>query len=35
MLKVLPKRAGGEFIVEMNLKSRYLKDNDNGPSREK
>jgi glyoxylase-like metal-dependent hydrolase (beta-lactamase superfamily II) len=35
MLKVLPKRAGGEFIVTMNLKTRYLTDNDNGSSQEK
>ena len=26
MLEVLPKRAGGDFIVTMNLKTRYLKD---------
>jgi hypothetical protein len=25
MLKTLPKRAGGHFIVGMNLKARYLK----------
>jgi len=35
MLEVLPKRAGGDFIVTMNLKTRYLTDKGNEPSREK
>jgi len=35
MLEVLPRRAGGDFIVTMNLKTRYLRDNGNRPSQEK
>ncbi|WP_020589025.1 MBL fold metallo-hydrolase [Desulfobacter curvatus] len=35
MLEVLPKRAGGDFIVTMNLKTRYLTDNGNGQSQKK
>lgn len=35
MLEVLPKRAGGDFIVTMNLKTRYLTDNGDEQSREK
>ncbi len=35
MLEVLSKRAGGDFIVTMNLKTRYLTDKGNEPSREK
>lgn len=35
MLELLPKRAGGEFIVTMNLKTRYLTDAGKGQSQEK
>lgn len=35
MLEVLPKRAGGDFIVTMNLKTRYLPENGNGQSQKK
>ena len=35
MLDVLPKRTGGDFIVTMNLKTRYLTEKGNEPSREK
>ena len=35
MLEVLPKRAGGDFIVTMNLKTRYLPDNGSGQSQKK
>lgn len=35
MLKVLPQRAGGDFIVTMNLKARYLKGDGNEKSEEK
>lgn len=35
MLAVLPKRSVGDFIVTMNLKTRYLPGNGNGQSEEK
>lgn len=35
MLEVLPKRADGDFIVTMNIKTRYLLDNGNGQSQKK
>ncbi|WP_028580553.1 MBL fold metallo-hydrolase [Desulfogranum japonicum] len=35
MLEVLPKRTGGDFIVTMNLKTRYLPDNGDGQSGKK
>jgi len=35
ILKVLPRRTGGDFIVTMNLKTRYLTDNGNRQSQKK
>jgi hypothetical protein len=34
MLEILPERSQGDFIVPMNLKVRYMVNNENGAGKE-